>query len=88
MKANEAPENIYIPQKIYLPYKDGKVIGLVKEIGEPYKSGVDGNIEYVRTDALVDKACEYLMKYEFNDSPTIADRRKRVENFKKYMEEE
>lgn len=53
MKAN-APENknMYIPQKIYLPYKDGKVIGLVKETGVPFKSGVDGNIEYTRTDAL------------------------------------
>lgn len=37
--------------------------------------------------AFIEKACEYLMEYEFNDSPTIADRRKRVEDFKKYMED-
>ena len=37
---------------------------------------------------FIEKACEYLMEYEFNDSPTIADRRKRVEDFKKYMEGE
>lgn len=37
--------------------------------------------------AFIEKACDYLMEYEFNNSPTIADRRKRVEDFKKYMEE-
>ena len=45
------------------------------------------DIEYTRTDAFIEKACEYLMEYEFNDSPTIADRRKRVDDFRKYMEE-
>ena len=53
---------MYIPKKIYLPYKDGKVIGLVKETGVPYKSGVDGNIEYIRTDAFIEKAAEWLDK--------------------------
>lgn len=60
MKANEAPENMYIPPKIYLPYKDRKVIGLVKETGVPFKSGVDGNIEYTRTDAFIEKACKFI----------------------------
>lgn len=46
------------------------------------------DIEYVRKDAFVEKACEYLMDYEFNDSPTIADRRKRVDEFIKYMKGE
>ena len=45
----------------------------------------DNDIEYIRKDAFVEKATEYLMDYEFNDSPTIADRRKRVEEFKKAM---
>ena len=36
-------------------------------------------------DAFIEKACEYLMEYEFNDSPTIVDRMKRVETFKIYM---
>ena len=43
------------------------------------------DVEYTRTDAFIEKAAEYLMDYEFNDSPTIADRRKRVEEFKKAM---
>ena len=45
----------------------------------------DESVEYTRTDAFVEKACDYLMEYEFNDSPTIADRRKRVEDFKNYL---
>ena len=45
----------------------------------------DSDIEYTRTDAFIEKACEYLMEYEFNDSPTIVDRRKRVDDFVKFM---
>lgn len=48
----------------------------------------DSDIEYTRTDAFIEKACEYLMEYEFNDSPTIADRRKRVDEFRNYMKGE
>ena len=52
---------MYIPEKIYLPYKDGKVIGLVKETGVPYKSGVDGNIEYTRTDVFIENVQLFLI---------------------------
>lgn len=76
MKANEAPEKIYIFEN---PFS-----------GIPYYRWLSkrcdvNDIEYTRTDAFIDKAAEYLMDYEFNDSPTIADRRKRVEEFKKAM---
>lgn len=70
MKAKEAPEKIYIPTIL--------AANTVK-----YKE--EGSIEYARTDVFIEKAAEYLMDYEFNDSPTIADRRKRVDEFKKYM---
>ena len=64
-----------MPDKIYIfDYNDAMVTPL------------EGDTVYVREDAFIKKACEYLMEYEFNDSPTIADRRKRVENFKKYIE--
>lgn len=64
-----------MPEKIYLfDYNDAMVTPL------------EGDTVYVREDAFIKNACEYLMEYEFNDSPTIADRRKRVENFKKYIE--
>lgn len=73
MEANEAPEKIYIPTIL--------AANTVR-----YKE--EGSIEYTRTDAFIEKACDYLMEYEFNDSPTIADRRKRVEEFRKYMKGE
>jgi hypothetical protein len=71
MKANEAPE------KLYLIQHNGLVC---------YCRNNKDDIEFIRTDAFIDKACDYLMEYEFNDSPTIADRRKRVEEFRNYME--
>ncbi len=69
MKENEVPKNMYIPEKIYLPYKNGKVIGLVKETGVPYKSGVDGNIEYIRTDTLEVKEMDLEEEIKLNYNP-------------------
>ena len=73
MKVNEAPEKIYIFENPVLDFTKLSV------------KQSDEDIEYTRTDAFIEKACEYLMEYEFNDSPTIADRRKRVDEFRKYM---
>jgi len=77
MKANEVPEKLYLSKNIYSTF--------LYQVPDPDD---DTAVEYVRKDAFIEKVCEYLMEYEFNDSPTIADRRKRVENFKKYMEGE
>lgn len=94
MKANEVPENMYIPEKIYLPYKDGKVIGLVKETGVPYKSGVDGNIEYTRTDTFIEKAEKWMKENFVNDYGlycVITDYntvKEMIEDFKNYMKGE
>ena len=74
MKAN-APEKLY--------FFEGETI-----LSARSKKIEDANIEYVRIDTFIEKACEYLMEYEFNDSPTIADRRKRVDEFRKYMKGE
>lgn len=77
MKANEAPE------KIYIHVKDGKALNT-------WNSEWIGvrDIEYIRKDAFIKKACDYLMEYKFNDSPTITDRRKRVDEFVNYMKGE
>lgn len=75
MKANEAPERLYL--------FEGEPI-----LSDRSKKLEGADIEYVRTDAFIEKAAKYLMDYEFNDSPTIADRRKRVDEFRKYMETE
>ena len=88
MKANEAPENMYIPEKIFLPYIDGKVIGLIKETGVPFKSGVDGNIEYTRTDAFIEKAEEYIYKQLNEGRIECGDIEKFIEEFKKAMKGE
>jgi len=76
MKAN-APEKLYLSKNIYSTY--------IYQVPDPDD---DTAVEYIRNDVFIEKACEYLMDYEFNDSPTIADRRKRVDEFKKYMKEE
>ena len=61
-----------VPEKIYLyPYStDG--------IYEVETKPLEGTIEYIRADVFIEKACDYLME--------IADRKKRVELFKKHME--
>ena len=80
MKANEAPEKIILSadRDTQIIYDDWVVNDYTDNI----------KIEYVRADVFIKKAEEYLMEYEFNDSPTIADRRKRVEDFRKYMKGE
>jgi len=77
MKENGAPEKLYLSRNIYSTY--------IYQVPDPDD---DTAVEYVRKDAFIEKAAEYLMDYEFNDNPTIADRRKRVDEFKKYMKEE
>ena len=63
-----------MPERIFIfDYNDAMVTPL------------EGDTVYVREDAFIEKACEYLMEYQFNDSPTIADRRKRVDTFREYM---
>lgn len=79
MKAN-APEKIYV---------DSKAIGDdISTTVHTKRQDYSTCTEYIRTDAFIEKACDYLMEYEFNDSPTIADRRKRVDEFRKYMKGE
>ena len=77
MKASGAPEKLYLSKNIYSTY--------LYQVPDPDD---DTTVEYTRTDSFIRKAAEYLMEYEFNDSPTIADRRKRVDEFRKYMEGE
>lgn len=79
MKTN-APEKIYV---------DSKAIGdNISTTVQTKQQDYPTCTEYIRADVFIEKAREYLMEYEFNDSPTIADRRKRVENFVNYMKEE
>ena len=90
MKAN-APEKIYLQVCGDCPQTDCdncKFEDLEDNITWCKDKIFKNDIEYVRKDAFIKKACDYLMEYEFNDSLTIADRRTRVDKFRKYMKGE
>jgi hypothetical protein len=74
MKANEAPEKIY-RTTFYLDDDKGDT--------KWKKAPVAGaeNIEYVRTDAFIEKACEWL------DSHMVGWKKDFIENFRNYMGE-
>ena len=74
---SKAPERLYLSKTIYSTY--------LYQVPDPDDETA---VEYTRIDAFIEKACSYLMEYEFNDSPTISDRRKRVDKFVKYMKGE
>jgi hypothetical protein len=78
MEINEAPEKIYIPTIL--------VANTVRYKGEGY-------IEYTRTDAFIEKVCEFIKKrFYFDDSwhvegeTSISD--KVIEDFKNYIKGE
>ncbi len=78
MKANEAPEKIYIPTIL--------AANTVR-----YKE--EGSIEYIRTDAFIEKAADYIKK-DMLDNLAFQGRLNRIEiidgiieNFKRYLEE-
>ena len=86
MKANGAPEKIY-----YAPYGD---------IREDYPI-TDNDIEYVRKDAFIERACEWIKTnmddYIHVEYDTVTGKptneahiahKKVVENFRKYMKGE
>jgi hypothetical protein len=86
MKANEALEKIYLqPSEIKrLPYQN---IFCVRPLA-------DNSIEYIRTDAFIKKACEWLKEratitYMNGERHIDKERYKAtVEDFKKYMKGE
>lgn len=82
MQMKRQKSKFVYPDKLYARCKDNKTLDM------SYAPQNMEAVEYTRTDAFIKKACDYLMEYEFNDSPTIADRRKRVEEFRKYMKGE
>lgn len=75
MKANEAPEKIWIDPATDLSKLSGHID--------------NDSIEYVRKDAFIKKACEWQKKELCNyfDAPR-EDFERFIEDFKKYMEVE
>ena len=81
MKANEAPEKIYCES-------DG-LGNIVKVHNIKWPDDEAENIEYTRTDAFIEKACEYLqinLWRVVNEEPDF--RQRFVTDFRNYMKEE
>ena len=73
MKANKAPEKIYV----HIKYKPCEIT--FSEVIEKECS----NIEYIRKDAFIEKACSWFAdRYQANGSYLCADD---IEDFEKYI---
>ena len=91
MKANEAPEKLYI-----ISDEDGVMLSLdnvtdlrgdrydfVDEAVFPVK---EGTFEYTCTDAFIEKACEWFRRIDYDDSlPPFETTEEFIEGFKKAM---
>lgn len=85
MKANEVPEKIYLKRTPYT---------IIDGWGDTKLTLPEGmeQIEYIRKDAFIEKACEYLKCLRHYNEGFIYPSHIRtidnfVEGFKKYMEE-
>lgn len=74
MKANEAPEKLYITYKGYGVFDEDSTVERTK----------DSQTEYIRKDASIEKAFEWIRK---EIRPYYSDVKYKYEDFKKYMEE-
>jgi len=91
MKANEAPEKIYLIRNISTPTSLNTTNDChEKYLQEWYKGREkDTDIEYTRTDAFMEKACNYLQENLWKVVYEDADFRQRfVTDFKNYMKGE
>ena len=82
MKANEAPERVYLSKTIYSTY--------LYQVPDPDDETA---VEYTRTDAFIEKACEFLKSYRqeiYDGMGYIAGivNDETIEDFKKYMKGE
>lgn len=78
MKANEAPEKIYL-------YPSDRAGEEYEDEWGTFPWG-EGYVEYTRTDAFIDKACEWL-KEMFSEYENLTDYNP-TEDFKNYMKGE
>ena len=88
-----------LPDKIYLDIRGFENVDMSfsevrQRFGVPYyeHSMSNNDVEYIRKDAFIEKACEWLsnvsiedMAYKYNDFDTSEDWYKFIEDFKKYM---
>lgn len=72
----------YIPEKIYIPTKLNGAL-----YGNRYFEEPIGGVEYIRTDAFVEKATNFLYDQLNNGTMEVGNIEKFVEDFRKAMEE-
>ena len=82
MKANEAPERLYLSETIYSTY--------LYQVPDPDDESA---VEYTLTDAFIEKAAEWIKNKAENyivDTPLCSyfDYKRAVEDFKDYMKGE
>ena len=86
MKANEAPEKLYLSKNIYSTY--------LYQVPDPDDETA---VEYTRTDAFIEKACEFLdgcifdyieLKHANVDTFIDVDNKRFIEDFRNYMKGE
>ena len=91
MKANEAPEKIYLQVCGDCNNNDCencKFEDLEDNVTWCKDKIFDKDIEYIRTDAFIKKACTYLKKHLIDYwSQSVTDESHFIEFFKNYMEE-
>lgn len=86
MKANEAPEKIYILN--HTDYSDRRILNAFTEKEN------NNDIEYTRTDAFIEKACEFINKANLylyhciSEECDLVDTDKMIEDFKNYIKGE
>ncbi len=86
MKANEAPEKIYVTKNM---------LGELRNGWDALPSEVFPNIEYTRTDAFIEKACQFIKEHHHEFSFWNTEEcelgfstQKFIEDFKNYMKGE
>ena len=77
MKANEAPERLYLSETIYSTY--------LYQVPDPDDESA---VEYTRTDIFIEKAEEYLYKQLNEGNMECGDIETFIEDFKNYMKGE
>lgn len=74
MKANEAPEKLYLSKNIYSTF--------LYQVPDPDDESC---VEYTRTDAFIEKACEFLKDHLAGYDICEDDIERSVESFKLAM---
>lgn len=72
------------PEKLYVDTKDNLSDSILYGFTEKHK---DDDIEYIRKDAFIEKAVDYVANNMRCDGYTLQTKARFIEGFKKYMEE-